>query len=506
MVYIGLQMENLSKNKKDNVNSLVIGGGFGGIASALRLKALGHDVTLIERLEALGGRAQVFNRNGFKHDAGPTVITAPFLFDELFELFNEKREDFVQFKALEPWYRFHFHNGETFDYSSTVEKTKKEMEKFSREDAKNYDNFLKASQDIFDIGFTKLADKPFVSFLFMLKQIPALLKLKSYLTVAQLVNKHIKNPNLRAAFSIHPLLVGGNPFSTTSIYALIHFLERNWGVYFSMGGTGKLVQELTKLLERSGVKIIYNTDIVSCYEKNNKIQKIESSNGQFFYPDNVIFNGDPPTFYNEILKSKNRIKKRKKFLPEKLTTYSMGMFVLFFGTKKTYPKIAHHSIWLGKRFKSLLKDIFDNKILSEDFSLYIHRPTATDKSFAPKGCDSFYVLCPVPNLLGNVNWEIEGPLLQERIVEALDKTILPKLKDNICDDFYMTPVDFKENYRSTHGAGFSIAPIFSQSAWFRYHNKDPHIKNLYFAAAGAHPGAGVPGVLSSAKIVESLIK
>ena len=250
-------MENLSKNKKDNVNSLVIGGGFGGIASALRLKALGHDVTLIERLEALGGRAQVFNRNGFKHDAGPTVITAPFLFDELFELFNEKREDFVQFKALEPWYRFHFHNGETFDYSSTVEKTKKEMEKFSREDAKNYDNFLKASKDIFDIGFTKLADKPFVSFLFMLKQIPALLKLKSYLTVAQLVNKHIKNPNLRAAFSIHPLLVGGNPFSTTSIYALIHFLERNWGVYFSMGGTGKLVQELTKLLERSGVKIIY---------------------------------------------------------------------------------------------------------------------------------------------------------------------------------------------------------------------------------------------------------
>ena len=301
-------------------------------------------------------------------------------------------------------------------------------------------------------------------------------------------------------------MVGGNPFSTTSIYALIHFLERNWGVYFSMGGTGKLVQELTKLLERSGVNIIYNTDIVSCYEKNNKIQKIESSNGQFFYPDNVIFNGDPPTFYNEILKSKNRIKKRKKFLPEKLTTYSMGMFVLFFGTKKTYPKIAHHSIWLGKRFKSLLKDIFDNKILSDDFSLYIHRPTATDQSFAPKGCDSFYVLCPVPNLLGKVDWDVESIPLKNRIIEALDKSILPKLKETICEEFWMSPVDFKNNYRSTHGAGFSIAPIFSQSAWFRFHNKDPHIDNLYFAAAGAHPGAGVPGVLSSAKIVESLIK
>ena len=340
----------------------------------------------------------------------------------------------------------------------------------------------------------------------MLKQIPSLLKLKSYLTVSQLVNKYIKNANLRAAFSIHPLLVGGNPFSTTSIYALIHFLERNWGVYFSMGGTGKLVEELTKLLQRSGVEVKYNIDIKTAYQKNGKIEKLESMDGEAFFPDNIVFNGDPPTFYREILKSKSLFEKRKKFLPEKLTTYSMGMFVLFFGTKKQYPDIAHHSIWLGKRFKSLLKDIFDNKTLSEDFSLYIHRPTATDKSFAPDGCDSFYVLCPVPNLQGNIDWNVEGSKLQSRIVKALELTILPNLQENISDEFFMTPVDFKNNYRSTHGAGFSIAPNFSQSAWFRYHNKDPHINNLYFAAAGAHPGAGVPGVLSSAKIVEKLIK
>ena len=488
------------------IKSIIIGGGFGGIAVALRLRALGHNVTLLEKLDALGGRAQVFNKNGFKHDAGPTVITAPFLFDELFQLFNEKREDYVEFKPLDPWYRFHFHDGQTFDYSQTIEKTKEEMKRFSVSDSKNYENLLKASKSIFDVGFTKLADKPFNSFLFMLKQVPSLLKLKSYLTVAQLVNKYIKNPNLRAAFSIHPLLVGGNPFSTTSIYALIHFLERNWGVYFSMGGTGKLVHELTKLLERSGVEIKYDVDIKTAFENNGRIEKLESMTGEIFFADNVVFNGDPPTFYREILKSNNILQKRKKFLPEKLTTYSMGMFVLFFGTKKQYPKIAHHSIWLGKRFKSLLKDIFDNKILSEDFSLYIHRPTATDKSFAPEGCDSFYVLCPVPNLKGNVDWSKEGIKLQNRIVEALEKTILPELKKNICDDFFMTPIDFKNKYRSTHGAGFSIAPIFSQSAWFRYHNKDPHIKNLFFAAAGAHPGAGVPGVLSSAKIVESLIK
>ncbi|MDC3072155.1 phytoene desaturase family protein [bacterium] len=491
-------------HRNQNIRSIVIGGGFGGIGVALRLRALGHKVTLIERLGSLGGRAQVFRKNGFKHDAGPTVITAPFLFDELFELFNEKREKYIEFRPLEPWYRFHFHDGKTFDYSESIKKTKKEMQKFSVEDANNYDKLLEVSKSIFDIGFTKLADKPFNSFFYMIKQIPALLRLKSYLTVSQLVNKYIKNQNLRAAFSIHPLLVGGNPFSTTSIYALIHFLERNWGVYFSMGGTGKLVEELTKLLERAGVEIKYNIDVKNAYEKNGKIEKIECMNGNTFCADNFIFNGDPPTFYNEILQSK--ISKRKKFLPEKFTSYSFGMFVLFFGTKKKYPNIAHHSIWLGKRFKSLLTDIFDNKILSDDFSLYIHRPTATDKSFAPQDCDSFYVLCPVPNLQGKVNWNEEGDKLKERIVNALDLTILPQLKKNICDAFYMTPIDFKNNYRSTHGAGFSIAPNFSQSAWFRYHNKDPHIDNLFFAAAGAHPGAGIPGVLSSAKVVENLLK
>ena len=497
---------NLSEKKQINkkLRSIVIGGGFGGIATALRLRALGHQVTLLERLGSLGGRAQVFKKNGFKHDAGPTVITAPFLFDELFELFNEKREEYIKFKPLEPWYRFHFHDGQTFDYSESIKKTENEMKRFSIEDANNYYKLLEASKAIFDVGFTKLSDKPFNSFFYMMKQVPALIKLKSYLTVSQLVNKYIKNPNLRAAFSIHPLLVGGNPFSTTSIYALIHFLERNWGVYFSMGGTGKLVEELTNLLQRTGVEIKYNTDIKNAFEINGKIEKIECMNGNTFHADNFVFNGDPPTFYNEILKSKR--KKRKKFLPERFTSYSFGMFVLFFGTKKQYLNIAHHSIWLSKRFKGLLTDIFDNKILSEDFSLYIHRPTATDESFAPKGCDSFYVLCPVPNLQGNINWAIEGDKLKDRIVNALDSTILPELKNNICDEFYMTPVDFKNDYRSTHGAGFSIAPNFSQSAWFRYHNKDPHIDNLFFAAAGAHPGAGIPGVLSSAKVVERLLK
>ncbi|MDC3244280.1 phytoene desaturase family protein [Amylibacter sp.] len=488
---------------KNNNKILVIGAGFGGIASALRMRALGYDVTLIDRLSAIGGRAQVFNRGGFKHDAGPTVITAPFLFDELFELFDENREDYVEFRALDPWYRFYFHTGEQFDYRPSVEDTNKEIARFSPKDVKGYSRLLKASQAIYEIGFEKLSDKPFTKFWDMMAQIPSLIKLQSYFSVSGIVNKYIKHPLLRQAFSIHPLLVGGNPFSTTSIYALIHYLERRWGVFFAMGGTGKLVQSLYDLMKKNGIKIVLDTDIAQIEVKNNKALGATSTDGRFFSADRIICNGDPPTVYSQMLPGeKNR---SKRLFPEKLTQYSMGLYVLFFGTKKTYEDIAHHTIWMGPRYKELLSDIFDRKILADDFSLYVHRPTATDSSFAPDGCDSFYVLCPVPNLRADIDWDKTGPILQERIINELSNTIMPDLKSVITDDFYMTPVDFKDDYRSMHGAGFSIAPIFLQSAWFRFHNRDPHIDNLYFAAAGAHPGAGIPGVLSSAKVVESLV-
>ena len=487
----------LVKNK-----TLVIGAGFGGIASALRMKALGHDVTIIDRLNNIGGRAQVFKKGNYKHDAGPTVITAPFLFDELFSLFGEDRRNYLNFVPLNPWYRFYFDNGMEFDYANSIDEMNKEIAKFNLDDINNYKNLIKQSEKIFEVGFEQLSDKPFTRFSDMIKVIPNLFKLKSFLTVSQLVNLYIKNKFLRRAFSIHPLLVGGNPFDTTSIYALIHFLERKWGIYFCMGGTGKLVYELKCLLERNDVEIILNTDIVKINTERGIATSAVSSKGGIYDCNRIIFNGDPPILYEEILKTK-----RNFFLNMfKREKYSMGLFVLFFGTKINYPKIAHHTIWLGKRFKSLLNDIFNKKILPNDFSLYIHRPTATDKTFAPKGHESFYVLCPVPNLQGNINWNIEGPRLQKRIIKALAKTIMPNLSKVIEDVFYMTPNDFKNDYRSMHGAGFSISPIFSQSAWFRYHNKDRKIKNLYISAAGAHPGAGIPGVLSSAKVVEKLVK
>jgi phytoene desaturase len=499
--YSSRHSKNHTSEQKSEI--LVIGAGFGGIAAALQMRAKGYSVTLVDRLQAIGGRAQVFERGGFRHDAGPTVITAPFLFDELFELFGERREDYLDFRPLDPWYSFYFHNGQQFNYRPSIEDTNNEIRKFHEPDVLGYAKLLRSSQRIYEIGFNKLAAKPFVNFWTMIAQVPSLLRLKSYKTVAQIVNDHIEHPLLRKAFSIHPLLVGGNPFSTTSIYSLIHYLERHSGVFFCMGGTGKLVMELHRLLERVGVDIRLGVDISEITLNQGRAIGARSISGQFFTAERIICNGDPPMVYDQLLPKTN---KRKRLFPESMTRYSMGLFVLFFGTRKRYTDISHHTIWMGKRYKELLSDIFDRKFLPDDFSLYIHRPTATDRSFAPDGCDSFYVLCPVPNLLGNVDWKTKGPELHTRIIEALSKSVMPGLKDVICEVFWMTPEDFKNNYRSMYGAGFSLAPIFSQSAWFRYHNRDPHIPNLYFSAAGAHPGAGMPGVLCSAKVVKNLIE
>ena len=487
-----------------NKKALIIGSGFGGIASALRLKKIGFEVTLVERLDMLGGRARVFQKGGYRHDAGPTVITAPFLFEELFELYNKNLKDHLNFVPLDPWYRFYFHNGKTFDYRPSIDDTDKEIEKFDARDVQGYRDLLETSKDIFKIGFEKLSDQPFSSFWEMAKQVPSLVKLKSYLTVGQLVNSKLKNEFLRKAFSIHPLLVGGNPFTTTSIYALIHYLERKWGVFFCMGGTGKIVQELERLMIENDITVKKNTDITKIKVKSNRATGVITSTGDEIDADVVICNADPPTVYKEMLDP--QFSKKALIKPEKFTQYSMGLYVLFFGSKKQYPSVAHHTIWMADRYKELLNDIFDKRILTKDFSLYLHRPTATDETFAPTGKDSFYVLCPVPNLKADIDWEKEGPRLRDKIVNALSETIMPDLEKNIEEDFWMTPQDFKNDYRSMHGAGFSIAPIFSQSAWFRYHNKDKKISNLYFSTAGSHPGAGIPGVLCSAKVVEKLIK
>jgi phytoene desaturase len=483
--------------------AIVIGSGFGGMAAALRLRAKGYAVKLIDRSPMLGGRAQVFTKNGYKHDAGPTVITAPFLLEELFALFQEKLTDHINLVPLTPWYRFYFSDKTTFDYGGSLEQTLSEIEKIEPKDKAGYLKLLSHSQKIFDIAFTQLSAVPFHRFFLMLSLVPKLILLRSYETVWGAVSRHLVSPKLRQAFSIQPLLVGGNPFSTTSIYGLIHYLERAFGVFFAMGGTGAIVNALKNLMERQQVEISLDTTVKSIVIDHGKATGVVLEDGTKINADIIVSNADAAYLYqNMIDQDKVAISSKIKL---KVAHYSMGLFVIYFGTRKQYPDVVHHTIWLGKTYKELLSNIFDQKILSNDFSLYIHRPTATDKSFAPEGCDSFYVLCPVPNLKANIDWTTEGEILKNKIIEALDQTILPDLKKHITDDFFMTPHDFKTHYLSVHGAGFSIAPLFRQSAWFRFHNKAEGIKNLYITGAGSHPGAGLPGVLCSAKVIDQLI-
>ncbi len=484
---------------------VVIGSGFGGLASALRMRAKGYRVTLLERGPRLGGRAQVFERGGFKHDAGPTVITAPFLFDELFALFGKKREDYVTFVPLDPWYRFAYQDGTTFDYGGTIDDTLREIRRFDPADADGYKALLEHSRKLFDAGFTDLADQPFHKLTTMLAQVPTLGRLRADRSVWQLICKHLKHPKLREAFSIQPLLVGGSPFDTTSIYGLIHYLERKWGVWFAMGGTGAIVAALERLMREHGVDIRLNTTVSNIElttARRPKVTGVRLEDGTVIAADLVVSNADPLHLYGAMT---GQARKPLAIKMKQRSHKTMGLFVLYFGTTKTYPNVAHHTIWLGPRYRELLDDIFNKKILSNDFSLYLHRPTATDKSFAPEGCDSFYVLCPVPNLDGGQDWTIEGPKLRARIIAELDRTLLPGLTQAITQDFYMTPIDFKNDYLSPAGAGFSISPHFTQSAWFRFHNLSEAIDGLYLVGAGTHPGAGMPGVLCSAKVVDRLV-
>ncbi len=483
------------------VRAVVVGAGFGGMAAAIRLRAKGYDVLLLDRCAALGGRAQVFHRNGYRHDAGPTVITASFLFRELFALHGRQLESYAKLVDLDPWYRFRFPDGTYFNYGGGIDDTLQEIRRISPDDAEGYLALVDESRRIFAVGFEQLADASFDRIDSMIAQVPALVRLKSHRSVWQMVCRHIRHPWLRRAFSVSPLLVGGNPFDTTSIYSLIHFLERKWGIQFAMGGTGALVAALAKLMSEIGVEVRLNTTVEKVQVEHGKATGVQLSDGQLLAADLVVSNADPSWLYSKMI-AKPPLAPRLKTA---IAKSSMGLFVLYFGTTRRYEDVAHHTIWFGERYKELLRDIFDCKPLSPDFSLYVHRPTATDPSFAPPGCDSWYVLAPVPNLRSGTKWDDIAESYGDSILQALEESMMPNLRAHVVERFHMTPLDFRERYLSVHGAGFSIAPILRQSAWFRFHNRAEGIENLYLVGAGTHPGAGLPGVLCSAKVLDRLL-
>ncbi len=482
---------------------VVIGSGFGGLATAIRLQTRGFDVHLFEARDKLGGRAYMYEQDGFKFDGGPTVITAPFLITELFEGAGRKASDYVSIVPVDPFYRIEFHDGRWFEYGRDEAATERLISDFAPADLAGYRRMVRHAKAVFQKGFVELADKPFLKFSDMLRIAPDLIRLGSYRTVYQFAARYVKDPLLRRVFSFHPLLVGGNPFQTTSIYALIHHLERQWGVHYAMGGTGALIAALGKLFCELGGHVYLSTPVNKIVVENGRAVGVEVHNGTQIRAAAVVSNADVATTYSKMIGAQFRRKYTERRL--RRMRYSMSLFVIYFGTTKQYPGIKHHTIILGERYRGLLDDIFNKKQLAGDFSLYLHRPTATDPSMAPAGCDCFYVLAPVPNQKSGIDWTEQARPFRDAIMRFLDERYLPGLLDNLATERLLTPIDFETTLNSYLGSAFSFEPLFQQSAWFRPHNESEDVKNLFFVGAGTHPGAGVPGVLSSAKIAENLI-
>jgi phytoene desaturase len=485
---------------------VIIGSGFGGLGAACRLAAHGHDVEIYEKRDKPGGRAYVYEIDGFKFDGGPTVITAPFMFDDIFEAAGKNREDYFKLVPVDPFYRIFDHQHRQFDYNNDPEFIYDEIRKWNPDDVDNYKRFIASTREIFTKGFVELADEPFSTIGDMLKVAPDLIRLKSYKSVYSYVASFIENDFLRQVFSFHPLLVGGNPFNSSSIYAMIHYLEREWGVHFALGGTGAIVQGLVRLLEDLGGRIHLNTEVEKILVKDQKAAGVRLSDGTEIPADIVISNADSAFTYRNLIDPAHR----QKYTDRRLASmkYSMSLFVIYFGTKRRYTDsgLAHHNIILSDRYQALLDDIFNRKILADDFSLYLHMPTLTDPSLAPEGHEAFYVLSPVPHLDADVDWTTMAKPYRDRIMQFLEDNYLPNLQENIVAEHYIDPLHFKHTLNSYKGAAFSIQPVLTQSAWFRPHNQSEELENLYLVGAGTHPGAGLPGVLSSSIIAEKLIQ
>lgn len=502
-----MEMHKSSQNNgSTNANTrhaVVIGSGFGGLAAAVRLGARGYRVTVLEKNAQVGGRAMVHRQDGYTFDAGPTVVTAPFLFEELWSLCGRKLSDDVDMRPVTPFYRVRFHDGSVFDYTGDAAAMRAEVAKFAPDDVAGYERFVRMSEEIFKVGFEQLAHVPFGTWTSMLKIVPDMVKLESYRTVYGLVSKFVKDDRLRQVMSFHPLLVGGNPFSTTSIYTLIAFLERKWGVHFPIGGTGALVSGLVKLIEGQGGSVRTNTEVRKILVEQRRAVGVELVSGEKVYSDVVVSNADSAWTYRHLIAPEHRPTWTDSRIES--ARYSMSLFVWYFGTKRQYPDVKHHTILLGPRYKGLLDDIFEKKVLADDFSLYLHRPTMTDASMAPDGCDAFYVLSPVPHLDSGVDWTHRAEMYRRSIERYLSRTVLPGLEENLATSRVMTPQNFHDDLLSLKGAAFGLEPVLTQSAYFRPHNASEDIAGLYLVGAGTHPGAGMPGVLSSARVLDTLV-
>ncbi|WP_060481280.1 phytoene desaturase [Pseudomonas sp. NBRC 111119] len=485
-------------------SALVVGAGLGGLALAIRLQAAGVRTTLLEGRDKPGGRAYVYHDQGFTFDAGPTVITDPSAIEALFTLAGRPMQDYVQLLPVAPFYRLCWEDGRAFDYGNDQAELERQIEAFEPADVEGYRQFLAYSKDVLQEGYIKLGAVPFLSFRDMLHAGPQLARLQAWRSVYSMVAKFIKDDQLRQALSFHALLVGGNPFATSSIYTLIHALERTWGVWFPKGGTGALVQGMAKLFTDMGGTLELNAKVEAFETQGSRLTGVRTRDGRRWEADAVASNADVVHTYADLLGGHPRGTQEGKRLKGK--RFSNSLFVVHFGLKRPQPHLRHHTVCFGPRYRELIDDIFNGSTLPDDFSLYLHTPCATDPSLAPEGCSSHYVLAPVPHM-GNapIDWEVEGPRLRDRILQYLEHHYIPGLRDDLVTCRIFTPQDFHHELNAHVGSAFSLEPLLTQSAWFRPHNRDSQVSNLYLVGAGTHPGAGVPGVIASAKATAALM-
>jgi phytoene desaturase len=483
--------------------ALVIGAGFGGLATAVRLACKGWRVQLVEKLDAPGGRAYVHRQDGFTFDMGPTIVTVPHLFEELWALAGRRMQDDVTLKALDPFYRIRFDDGTWFDYNGDPEHMRAEVARICPQDLAGYENFMKAAAVCYKLGFEELGAKAFETTGDLIAAIPSLLRMRSWRSINAMVASHFSNANLRIVFSFHPLLIGGNPSAVSCTYSLINQLERRFGVHWAMGGTGALVQGLMKLLGHLGVDVRFNAPVKRINIKGGRARGVTLQGGEQLQADIVVSNADTAWTYRHLVAPQHR----RVWTDRKLdkARYSMSLFVWYFGTDKRFETVPHHTMVLGPRYDGLLNDIFKKHRLADDFSLYLHRPTASDASMAPPGCDAFYVLSPVPHLDSGTDWPATAERYRRAIEQRLETTLLPGLSTHVVTSKVMTPLDFQDRLLSYKGAAFGLEPLLLQSAWFRPHNRSEDVPGLYMVGAGTHPGAGIPGVLMSAKALETVL-
>jgi phytoene desaturase len=486
-------------------SAVVIGAGFGGLALAIRLQSAGVNTTIIEARDKPGGRAYHWNRQGFVFDAGPTVVTDPPCLEELWALSGKKLSDDVELVPVKPFYRLNWPDGTQYDYSNNEDELRAEIRKIAPDDLAGYEKFQEYSKNVEREGYQKLGTVAFLDFTTMIKAAPALMKYQAWRSVYSIASKYVKSEKLRQALSFQTLLVGGNPMTTSSIYALIHTIEKRGGVWFAKGGTNQLVAGMVTHFERLGGTLRLADPVDEIETMGDKTVAVRTQSGFRVEADAVATNGDLMNAYAKLLRNHPRGQKTERALKRK--RWSPSLFVVHFGLKGNYPDVAHHSILFGPRYKGLLDDIYKNGVVPEDFSLYLHHPTATDPAMAPEGYSTFYVLAPVAHMgKAKVDWDgAFGEQFKDSILDELERRVLPGLRENLATCFHYAPSDFGRDLAAHHGSAFSLEPVLWQSAFFRAHNRDDVIDNLYFVGAGTHPGAGIPGVVGSAKATAALM-